>query len=311
MAFLGGLFSPHSNTTGGSVTDNRTPEQRYGQPESNDASYRAWLMDAGQQALVTNGDHSITSPIFLAFKAERGPNGEWLNPEQVYKKRQVESLQDQQKLDAELQPFVLESMGLMRNAAGQIEKIPPPALTPEQLKQKELDDLYKEHLTAAAEGRLPVDLATENTLNEQQRLLSEGMSRNLGTNWRESTPGVLSEGKYMLSSEATKEAARHGDLTTAAGLLNQRQASLSDITQRQLGGLQGMGGPAYSLANSYGTAQQPYLFQGLLNTQLQNQLSANQAADTAGKYGLIGSVAGGATYGYMKYSNQQKPNYGY
>ncbi len=281
---------------------------------SSDPVYRAWLADAGQQALVKNGDRSPTSPNFLAFKEVRGSAGEWLSPEQIFQKEQANQLRDQAALDAELRPFILESMGLRTNAQGTLEKIPPPELTPEQLKEKELEDLYKEHLTAAQEGRLPVSLATQSALKEQEAILNETMSRKLGTNWQESTQGVKQQSRYFLSSEATKEAERHGELEKASGLLNQRQASISDITQRQLGLLEGASSPTYSLVNAYGTGQQPYLFNNLLSNQ-RNAYEANvQNTDRAGKIGLIGSAIGGAGAGYMYYNNMNNqpnndPNY--
>lgn len=268
--------------------------------------YERWLGDEGQQSLVQDGDRSPNSPVFLAFKADRGPNGEWLSPEQLYQKRQFETLQNEEKLNQELQPFILESMGLRYGADGKLEKIPPAALTPEQQAEKDLEDLYKEHLTAAQEGRLPVDLATQRTLDLQEEGMGEAMSRKGGRFWREGTPGIKQQGNFMLTSEATKEASRHGDYNTAAGLLNQRQASISDLTQRRLGGLEGAGGPTYSLVNSYGNAQNPYLFQGLLNTRMANQESANKAADTAGKYGLLAAGAGLGVYAGYKYYNQPK-----
>ena len=226
-------------------------------------------------------------------------------PLQQFQNEQLKALKQQQSLEKELEPFIFESMGIWKNpATGKIEKLPPKELTPEQLEDKKLNDLYKEHLNASIEGRLPVSLATQKTLKEQEETLDEAMSRRLGTKWRESTPGIRRAGDFMLSSEATKEAERFGDLNRATGLLNQREASLSDITARRLGQLEGMGSPLFSLANSYGTAQQPYLFQNLLNVRMDNQASANKAGDTAGLYKLAGAAIGAGTYyGYNKYKN--------
>ncbi len=268
---------------------------------SGNSVYDAWLRDNP----VPN-PQGLNDPRFLAFQSMRGAGGEWLSPQEIYQKRQFEGLKNEEQLNQELQPFILESMGLRYGADGKLEKIPPAPLTPEQQADKALEDLYKEHLSAAMEGRLPVDLGTQKTLERQEEEFNEGMSRKGGRMWREGTPGIRQQGNFMLTSEATKEASRHGDLNTAAGLLNQRQASISDLTQRQLGGLEGMGGPTYSLVNSYGAGQQPYLFQGLLNTRMANQDSANRAADTAGKYGLLATgIGAGAYYGYNAY-NQPK-----
>lgn len=237
----------------------------------------------------------------------RGDRGEWISPEEQFRKEQFNILQEEQTLEDELEPFILGTMGLERDpVSGKIRELPPAPLTAEQIEEQRLENLYKEHLTAAQEGRLPVSLATMEKLSRQEKELDEAMSRRLGTKWKESTPGAVTAGDYLLSSEAVKEAERHDDLNRASSLLNQRQASLSDITQRQLGGMQGMGSPSYSLVNSYGTSQQPYLFKNLLNVRMENQESANRAADTAGIYSLIGAGAGGAATYYM--ANRDKPS---
>lgn len=242
----------------------------------------------------------------------RGENGEWINPAEQNRKEQYNILKEEKDLQEELEPFILSGMGLQRDpVTGKITALPPVALTPDQIKENELEALYKEHLTAAQEGRLPVSLATTDLLSRQEQELDESMSRRLGTKWKESTPGATTAGDYLLSSEAIKEAERHDDLNKASSLLNTRQASISDIQQRALGGLQGMGSPSYSLANSYGNANQPYLFKNLLNVRMQNQEAADKAVETAGIYGLIGTGIGAGTYyGYDKYSKPDNdPNY--
>lgn len=242
---------------------------------------------------------------FSEWQAVRGPAGEWLSPEQIMMKRQFEALSQEDKLNTELEPFRLEAMGLWRNpSTGQVEKLPPKPLTQEQQFEKEFEDLYKDYLSKAQQGQLPVSLATQKQLEDQERILNETMSRRLGTDWNKSTPGIKQQGNFMLTSEAAKEAERYGELAKASGLLNQYQANLSDISQRNLGLLQGMGSPSYSLVNAYGQAQQPYLFQGLLNTRQQMQSDANRAGDTAGQYRLLGNVLGtaGTIYALNKYS---------
>lgn len=250
---------------------------------------------------------------FEQFKAVRGPSGEWLSPTQIYQKEQAAALKDQEALDEELRPFILESMGLRYNAQGKLEKIPPAALTPEQLEEKKLEDAYKEYLTFAQEGKLPVSLATQKTLTEQEEMLNEKMSRGLGTDWRQSTPGVRQQGDFFLTSEAAKESERHGRLEEASNLLNTRQASISDMTQRRLGLMEGVGSPTYSLVNAYNVGQQPHLFQGLLDNKRNMYEGYVNSANRAGTYGLIGAGVGavgqgvGAYYGYYN----QPSNYNY
>ena len=69
---------------------------------STDPVYKRWLEDQGQMALVKDGDYSPTSPNFLGYKANRGPNGEWLSQEQIFQKEQAQTLKDQAALDEEL-----------------------------------------------------------------------------------------------------------------------------------------------------------------------------------------------------------------
>jgi len=245
----------------------------------------------------------------------------WVStPEQYKQYQQAKALKDQQKLDEQLRPFILESMGLkVDEATGQIRKITEEErfakLSPEEREQRsrdaQLEALYKEHLTAAQEGRLPVSLQTQDTLKQQEGLLNENMSRRLGTNWKASTPGLINDANFNLSAEATREAERHDDMSTASNLLNNREGAISDLSARSMGLMQGLGSPSYQLAGAYGTATQPHLFDNLLKNRGEIQDSANNAANTADIYELGGAVAGAGAMGYANRTPTTKSPYGW
>lgn len=220
--------------------------------------------------------------------------------EQALLDEQLTLAEQQAKFEQDIQPFLLESMGLRYNAAGVLEKIPEVEAPPD-----ELVTLYQSYLDQALAGEIPTSLSTENSIAENTAIMNENLSRRLGSGYNESTPGLETMGKFMASAEGMREGERQDLINMYSGLLQQRQAMLSDLGYSEAGLLQGVGSPNYSLMQAYTQAQQPYTYQNTLNNQVAMQEIANKSSATQGGYQLAG-VSGGLLGGYA-YNQYNQP----
>mgnify|MGYP001607399259 FL=1 len=253
-----------------------------------------WEQEGGK-----GGD--IFDEIFnINQKPERG--GSDTSAQDDLQAQQLQLLIEQGKLEKELLPFVLENMGLRYNAQGVLERIPPVEAPPD-----ELMTIYQDYLNQALEGQIPTSAGLEADIAENTAIMDENLSRRLGSKYLQSTPGLETAGKFMRATEGAREGERLGLIGQYTGLLNQRQAQLSDINYAKTGLLQGTGASDYALTDAYTRATQPYMFQNQMNYAGEMQNLANEQINTAANYQLGGMLGGmGAYYGYNKY-NQPGP----
>lgn len=147
------------------------------------------------------------APIVLPSPTEEALNAE-----------QLQMLKDQRTSQKELEPFILESMGYLRDATGKIVKGPDTAedillrkqlalsgydktgnkLTEEQRiaymtdaekRSYDLTKLNDERLMKAYNGELEISPALEEELGAEQTQATEVLQRKLGDNWMLSTSG--------------------------------------------------------------------------------------------------------------------------
>lgn len=197
-------------------------------------------------------------------------------------------------------------------------------------------DVQKESLgmqLKGLRGELPISPGLERDLAKGQELTGADLSQRLGPNWKQSTAGIQTMGKFEEGANIARDAARRGWLGDTAGMasgvgndirankaFNQNYAASTAPNLGLLGGLyqqgagtsmgqqgQRMAGlsgmPSYGQNwQGYQTAMQPYQYYSGLANQANMQNSANQATTTAGLYGLIGNAVGtaGAIYGMKK-----------
>lgn len=197
-------------------------------------------------------------------------------------------------------------------------------------------DVQKESLGLQAKGlrgELPISPGLERDLAKGQELTGADLSQRLGPNWKQSTAGIQTMGKFEESANIARDAARRGWLGDTAGMasgvgndiranktFNQNSVGAVSPNLGLLGGLysnsvgnsaaqQGQNITGLSGMPSYGqnwqgyqTAMQPYQYYSGLANQTNMQNAANDAQWNSGKMQLLGSLigAGGMMYGLKK-----------
>lgn len=182
-------------------------------------------------------------------------------------------------------------------------------------------------------GELPISPGLERDLAKGQELTEADLSQRLGPNWKQSTAGIQTMGKFDEGANIARDAARRGWLGDTAGMAsgvgadirankayNQNYVGSVSPNLGLLGGLyqQGvgtsMGQQSQNMAGlsgmpSYGqnwqgyqTAMQPYQYYSGLANNVNMQNSANRAQYDSGKMQLLGSLigAGGMMYGMKR-----------
>jgi hypothetical protein len=128
----------------------------------------------------------------------------------------------------------------------------------------------------------------EKGLARQENVTREGLSRQLGSGYETSTPGIQSITSLRESQEMQREESRRGNL-----------AIQSDIQQRGYNQLQGLSGPGTQLIGALSGPIQSYQAQrGLLANE--NMFYAQQKQqEQSALYGAIGQGIGMIGYGLL------------
>lgn len=156
---------------------------------------------------------------------------------------------------------------------------------------------------AALAGELPENPALLRDLSEQQGILEEQLRKNLGRDFRTSTPGIEALGDFEERKNILLEASRRGDLTTAEALSLGREQVNNQTLQTFLAGTGGV--VQAPLASATGLGQVAAGFGGAQQILQQNrafqlQASTANAANAAGTTGaLIGAAGGVASAGLV------------
>lgn len=192
-------------------------------------------------AVCFGGGGGGGSPQPAAYKRSR--------EEKELDSMQLSDLKRQRKYQEEMEPFELESMGLMRDqATGKIVKnnIKTPqqllleknmrlqGMAPDGTKLTEsqimegmtesekmdygLNRATKQRQLDALGGKLPISPALEAELKDQETQAGEVLNRKLGADWMLSTPGQELMKKMQQKNELVREEARRGDITGLAGI---------------------------------------------------------------------------------------------
>lgn len=188
----------------------------------------------------------------------------------------------------EIQPFLLENLGLRRTEEGTLERIQRP--------EDELEQLLTERALTAARGELPVSPGLEADIARQRASTEEALRRKFGPTFQASTGGLELESRFSRQANLLREESRRGALGQATQLAGGRLGLLSDIGARQFGQLQGFQAPRLGLLGAAGGALQPLQFQRGLEQDISLQNVLNQAQFGSDVFGLIGT-AGGAALG--------------
>jgi len=214
---------------------------------------------------------------------------------------QLDEAKYQKQLREQLTPYVLRQAGMKMDEAGNIvpmsEQERLAGMTEEERMQYDLSKLASQRSMQALKGELPLSQAVEQEIAKQGQQLNDYMSRKLGPNWRQTTPGVQALAEFNAKANALREEQQYGRLGALEGI-NQAQAGL-------LGGMRGASaGYATSpfawsqgLMSGAGAAQQPWMFDRQMQMQAQLANQQSKSGMMAGLGSLLGTgLMAGASY---------------
>jgi len=176
-------------------------------------------------------------------------------------------------------------------------------MTPEQQRTYNLQKETSEYQLRALRGELPVSPGLERALGKQEEMTREELAARLGSQYEQTTAGIQTLGQVKESAEITREEARRGMLTTAAGIrgalsgemMGQQQMAgqgygqmvgvRSGLQQQRLAGLGGAPGMYGNITGQYLAALQPY-------QQDRWQREQIAAMNKAGQMNLLGQIIG-------------------
>lgn len=215
-------------------------------------------------------------------------------------KLQLEAIKAQQAETALLKPYMYQLAGI-KEVDGKLvpmtEEEQLAAMTSSQRKQYEVANLQLGQYEKALRGELPLSQAVENELTKQRADLESYMSRKLGPNWQQSTPGIQALAEFDKKANALREEQMYGKQTGASAMSIAQQDYYNQLLSRSASAASSPLGTYQGLMGSIGQALQPY------QLQRQMQLQANMANAQSGNalWGGLGSLLGtglmaGASY---------------
>ena len=161
----------------------------------------------------------------------------------------------------------------------------------------------------ALAGELPISLATQQAEGDARARMEEGLSRQMGSGYETTTPGIQSLGEFTQRWETIKDQERRGEIATGAsnlyGGLNVGNQLDSTRFGQNLAASQSPFNNAYAnvpmgyqgLMGGYASAMQPYQFYSNLGQQagmFNQQMSAQEDTALWGGIGaLVGTIFGG------------------
>ena len=206
---------------------------------------------------------------------------------------QLDLAQRQAEQQQALEPFQLQSLGLVKQEDGtlrrQTEEERQTGLTDLQKQQEGVQQSLLERQQMALAGELPISPALEQDLQRQQGLLEERISR---TGRRGGTLGARERSLFEQRAGLVREEARRGQMTGLTGS-SLGFAGLGGAQQAQgFGQLQGLGTSAGRTLGLLGQAAQPFQQQRMLEFQAQQQTAANRAGLIGAGFGAVGTGIG-------------------
>lgn len=223
------------------------------------------------------------------------------SPEEIaLQRQQLELIQEQRAQNELLKPYFYQLAGL-KEVDGKLvpmtEEEQLAAMTSSQRKQYEVANLQLGQYEKALRGELPLSQAVENELTKQRADLESYMSRKLGPNWQQSTPGIQALAEFDKKANALREEQMYGKQTGASAMSIAQQDYYNQLLSRSASAASSPLGTYQGLMGSIGQALQPY------QLQRQMQLQANMANAQSGNalWGGLGSLLGtglmaGASY---------------
>jgi len=223
------------------------------------------------------------------------------SPEEIaLQRQQLELIQEQRAQNELLKPYFYQLAGL-KEVDGKLvpmtEEEQLAAMNAAQRKQYDVSKLQLEQYEKALKGELPLSQAVENELARQRADLETYMSRKLGPNWRQSTPGIQALAEFDKKANALREEQMYGKQTGASAMSIAQQDYYNQLLSRSASAASSPLGTYQGLMGSIGQALQPYQLQ----RQMQLQANMANAQSKSGMMAGLGSLLGtglmaGASY---------------
>lgn len=217
-----------------------------------------------------------------------GPTAQEVELQQI----QLDTIKKQNAYYAQMEPYILQNMGYKKDSSGNIVAMTDAekynAMSEVDKGTYDINKLMLERQKNALEGKLPVSPALENELAKQKTDLEAYLSRKLGSNWANSTPGIQALAEFNKNAETLREEARTGQITSGeqlllAGLQGQQQAQ--NYATSSAASFPSFNSGLVGLSSQ---AQQPYQYYNGLALQA----NMANAQNSAGLMQGLGSLAG-------------------
>lgn len=155
---------------------------------------------------------------------------------------QLETLKDEIARNKSLEPVLLDAMGYKKDESGNYVatgETADPIQT--QLKQQ-----YEEALS----GKTDISPNLEAQIQKQQKTLEEDLSRRLGPDWRNTTPGIQAIEEFNKNADLVREESRRGMVESAGGQYMGYTGLLANLKQQKVGNLLSLTGRAPSVGTA-------------------------------------------------------------
>lgn len=211
--------------------------------------------------------------------------------EQALQKQQLELIQEQRAQNEMLKPYLYQLAGI-KEVDGRIvamtEDEQLASMTSAQRLQYDNSKLQAEQYQKALKGELPLSQAVENEISKRWADTQAYLSRKLGPQWEESTPGIQSKAEFDKWSSALREEQQTGKLSGASAMSIAQQDFYNQLLGRSAQSASSPLGMYQGLMGSYQAALQPY------QIQRQMQLQANMSNARSGNSMMsgLGMLAG-------------------
>jgi hypothetical protein len=223
-------------------------------------------------------------------------------PQEIeYNQISLDTMKRQNAMYSQLEPYMLQQAGYKTGPDGSIVKMSDAqyyaSLNNMQKSQYDASKLQVDQYTKALKGELPLSKAVEGTLAKQKSDLESYLSRKLGPNWQQSTPGIQAMAEFDKQANALREEQMFGKQTASSAMNIAQQNQYNQLLANQMN--------QTSVAPTWGSgliglsaqAQQPYLQRAQMGLQAQMQNAQNDNAMWSGLGGLLGTGLMATTLG--------------
>jgi hypothetical protein len=220
-------------------------------------------------------------------------------PEETqYQQMQMEDIKTQRAQSAMLKPYLYQMAGV-KEVDGKIvpmtEEEQLSGMTAAQKSQYDVSKLQNDQYSKALKGELPLSQAVEGEIAKQRSELESYMSRKLGPNWKQSTPGIQSLAEFDKKTNALREEQQYGKLSSAGAMNIQQNEYMNQMMGRSAQGVTSPLQMNQGLFGMYGQAMQPYQQQRAMQFQGNQANAQNSSEMMSGLGSLLGTgiMAGG------------------